>query len=267
MKIWDLHCHLPSSRVPGDGLGEQMDNALEIAHRVDIDRLCVFLRTDDDGGPSHQEIREALERRRGRIFGFVWADLEQTQQAIDKLDRWIDDGPMVGLKLGGGSGIADKPAYAPVFERAVELQAVIFQHTWIKLGGDPPHPGGGNFSKESMPHHLVEVASRYPDYPFICGHTGGDWELGIRTIRDHENIYAGIGGGFPTTGYVEMAVRELGAERVLYGSDITGRSFGTQVAKVLGARLPDEEKQLICHDNLHRLMQPILDRKGISLDG
>src|SRR3712207_6583780 len=35
-----------------------------------------------------------------------------------------------------------------------------------------------------------------------------------------------------------MAVRELGAERILYGSDAGGRSFASQLAKVTGADDP-----------------------------
>lgn len=263
MEIWDLHCHLPSSRVPGDTLSEQVDSTLEIASRVDIDKIGLFLRTG--GEERNAEIREVLDRHRGRVFGFVWVDLEQTDEAIAKLERWVGEGPMVGLKLGGGSGIARKQEYDRVFAKAIELDTVIFQHTWIKLGGDPPYPGGGNLPKESLPEDLVAVAKRYPDYPFILGHTGGDWELGIRAVRAYDNIYAGISGGFPLQGMVEMAVRELGAERVIYGSDITGRSFGSQLAKVHGAGLTEREKRLIFRDNLHRIMQPILERKGIEV--
>ena len=263
MEIWDLHCHLPSSRVPGGSITEQVGNMLEIAARVDIDKIGVFLRTGDP--KRNEEVQRALEKYRGRAFGFVWVDLEQTQQAIDKLERWVGEGPMVGLKLGGGSGIASKPEYAPVFEKAIELKTVIFQHTWLKLGGDPLHPGGGNLPKESTPQELVEVAKRHPDYPFILGHTGGDWELGIRAVRPYENIYAGISGGYPAQGQVEMAVRELGVERVIYGSDVTGRSFGSQLAKVHGANLSAENKRLIFKDNLHRLMRPILEKKGIEV--
>jgi hypothetical protein len=36
----------------------------------------------------------------------------------------------------------------------------------------------------------------------------------------------------PTAGVTEMAVREVGAARVLYGSDAGGRSFASQLAKV-----------------------------------
>jgi predicted TIM-barrel fold metal-dependent hydrolase len=42
-----------------------------------------------------------------------------------------------------------------------------------------------------------------------------------------------------------MAVRELGAERVIYGSDAGGRSFASQLAKVMGAEIPEAARQLI----------------------
>lgn len=62
-----------------------------------------------------------------------------------------------------------------------------------------------------------------------------------------------------------MAVRELGAERVLYGSDAGGRSFASQLAKVLGADLPERARRLILAGNLKRLLRPILKAKGVSV--
>ena len=81
---------------------------------------------------------------------------------------------------------------------------------------------------------LAELARRHPDVPFIAAHTGADWEVGIRAIRDCKNVSAELCGSDPTAGFTEMAVRELGAERVLYGSDAGGRSFASQLGKVLG---------------------------------
>ena len=67
---------------------------------------------------------------------------------------------------------------------------------------------------------LAELSARHPGVPLVCGHTGGgDWSLGIRAIRAQPDVYADLGGGDPVYGEVEMAVRELGAGRVLYGSD------------------------------------------------
>jgi uncharacterized protein len=132
----------------------------------------------------------------------------------------------------------------------------ILQHTWLKTTSNGPG--------ESTPYDLVELARRHPQAHFICGHTGGTWELGIRVIRDSKNIWAGIAGSDPTSGFVEMAVRELGAERVIYGSDVGGRSFASQIAKVIGAEIPDTAKELILGGNLRRLLRPMLEAKGLK---
>ena len=99
----------------------------------------------------------------------------------------------------------------------------------------------------------------------ICGHSGGDWEIGLRAIRPRRNVYADLGGGDPTAGFTEMAVRELGAERVLYGSDVGGRGFASQLAKVFGAEISESAKRLVLGENLERLLRPILREKGIRL--
>jgi uncharacterized protein len=61
---------------------------------------------------------------------------------------------------------------------------------------------------------------------------------------------------------VEMAVRELGDQRVLFGSDAAGRSFASQLAKVYGAEIPIESKRLILRENLRGLLGPALAKKG-----
>jgi predicted TIM-barrel fold metal-dependent hydrolase len=72
-----------------------------------------------------------------------------------------------------------------------------------------------------------------------------------------------LAGGDPVAGVTEMAVRELGAERVVYGSDAGGRSFASQLAKVHGADVPEAAKKLILAGNLKRLLAPILKAKGV----
>ena len=59
-----------------------------------------------------------------------------------------------------------------------------------------------------------------------------------------------------------MAVRELGPRRVIHGSDASGRSFGSQLGRVLGAEFSADDKRLILRENLRRLLLPILRRKG-----
>ena len=83
-------------------------------------------------------------------------------------------------------------------------------------------------------------------------------------IRPFSNVSIGTGGFDPTAGVIEMAVRELGADRVIYGSDIGGRSFSSQLAKVLGADISERDRQSVLGHNLRRMLLPILSKKGIQ---
>jgi predicted TIM-barrel fold metal-dependent hydrolase len=171
------------------------------------------------------------------------------------MDRCIQSGPLVGIKLWVARRCSD-PQFDPIVQRCGELKAAIFQHTWLKVQGNDPG--------ESTPMDLAVLAARHPTVPIICGHTGGDWTRGIRAVRAQSNVSVGIGGSEPTAGFVEMAVRELGAERIIYGSDIGGRSFASQLAKVYGAEIPHPARQLILGGNLRRMLTPILTAKGMA---
>jgi predicted TIM-barrel fold metal-dependent hydrolase len=279
MRIWDLHCHPEGDRVPGRNLTEKVESLMEIGSRVGIERLGVFLRVPETG--PEKETRQLLSRYPTKLFGFLWMTLwkRSASENIALLDRWIADGPMVGMKIAGPDGICSFPVYDPVFEHAAKLKAATFIHAWFKVGAvwselqaaeipEPPRaiPGGFPTPHESTPLDVAELARRRPEAPLICGHIGGDWELGFRAIRPTKNVFAEISGSFPTKGMVEMGVRELGAHRIIYGSDVGGRSFSSQLAKVHGAQISDGEKELIFSGNLHRILMPILKAKGITLD-
>ena len=259
MEIWDVHCHL--SGVPGDTPEARLANILSYADRMGVNRLCVFMGMEWSYDPSpanmrqeNDEVLRALRHFPDRAFGFVYLNPKHTQASLDELNRCVRDGPMVGVKLWVAEH-CNEPELDPLIERAKELKAVVFQHTWLKITGNLPG--------ESTPMDLAQLAARHPGATIICGHSGGDWEVGLRAIRPYKNVYADLAGGDPTAGFTEMAVRELGAERVLYGSDIGGRSFASQLAKVLGADVPTEARRLILGQNLKRLLAPMLQQKGI----
>jgi predicted TIM-barrel fold metal-dependent hydrolase len=261
MEIWDLHCHL--ANVPGNTPEARLGKLLEYADRMGIARLCVYMGlkwsydpTPDDFRRQNDEVLAAIRRWPDRAFGFVYLNPKHTRESIDELNRCVADGPMVGVKLWVAHR-ASAPELDPIVERATELKAVVFQHTWIKITGNLPG--------ESTPMDLAALAVRHPNAKLICGHTGGDWEQGIRAVRAHKNISVDLGGGDPAAGITEMAVRELGAERVLYGSDVAGRSFASQLGKVYGANVSGVAKEQIFAGNLKRLLYPILTDKGIKI--
>jgi uncharacterized protein len=259
VRIWDLHCHF--APLPGRTPDEKIARLIAYADRLGIERLIIFMGDPLVADPAPEELRrqndqvlQALSHWHHRAFGFAYVSPKHVEASLAEVDRCVRDGPMVGIKLWVAAR-CNTPAIDPIIRRAAELQAVIFQHTWFKAGGNLPG--------ESSPRDLAELAARHPGVPLICGHTGGDWERGIRVVRPHETIAVDLGGSDPTAGFVEMAVRELGAERILYGSDAGGRSFASQLAKVIGAEVPEEAKRLILGENIRRLLAPILRAKGV----
>lgn len=259
--IWDLHCHL--SGVPGTTVQERLDQMLIYADRMKVERMVYFMGltwssnpTPDDFRKQNDEVLEALRLAPQRLLGFAYVNGNYPQESLAEIERCVAQGPMVGIKLWTARRCSD-PEMDPLILRCSELQAVVYQHTWMKSQGNQPG--------ESTPLDVVELARRHPHARIICGHTGGDWTRGIRAVRSTPQITIDLGGSEPTAGFVEMAVRELGADRILYGSDCGGRSFASQLAKVYGAPITSEQRQLILGQNLRRLLAPILATKGIMV--
>jgi hypothetical protein len=259
--IWDVHCHLTS--LVGETPEERMTQLVGFADRLGIDRIILSLGFTIYPDPSPQQLREendqvlrALRRWPDRVFGFVYLNPNQLDFSLQEFDRCVRDGPMVGIKLLTAKRCS-APELDPIVERALALKAPILQHTWLKIGGNEPG--------ESTPCDVAELARRHPQLSIICGHSGGDWERGIRIVRATTNVSICLAGFDPTSGVVEMGVRELGAERVVYGSDGGGRSFASQLAKVMGAEIPETARKLILGENLRRMLTPILKTKGFQV--
>ena len=260
-RIWDGHSHLEA--IPGETAEKRMEVLIRCADRLGIERVILSQGFDSEDHPGPDTLRvendrvmAAVRRFPDRAYGSAYLSPAYPDFSLRELDRCVRDGPMVAI----GELEADKHCNVPemdaIVERAAALNAPILQHTWLNADGNGPG--------ESTPFDLVELAKRHPSASFICGHTGGDWERGIRIIRETPNICADLAGFDPTAGVVEMAVRELGPERVIYGSDVGGRSFASQLGQVLGADIPESARELILGGNLRRLLGPILRRKGYS---
>ncbi len=259
--IWDCHTHVGT---PGPTPEKRMEALVRIADRMGVERMCINMSppwsheaTPEQFRRSNDDVLAILKEWGSRAFGFVYLNPVHTRESLAELERCVADGPMIGIKLWVGT-CANAAALDPIVQRARELDALILQHTWIKQRGK------GNLPHESTPMELAELSARHPGLPMICGHTGGgDWALGIRAIRARPELHADLGGGDPVAGEVEMAVRELGASRVLYGSDASGRSYASQIGRVIGADISDADKRLVLRENLRRLLAPALRRKGI----
>jgi predicted TIM-barrel fold metal-dependent hydrolase len=258
--IWDCHGHL--SGLAGT-VEQSVDRLLMYADRMGVERMvvCLGMRTILDPSPEqirqqNDEVLRAVARAPDRLFGFVYLSAKHPDVSLRELDRCVRDGPMVGVKF-WLAAVCTEPRLEPVVRRIAELRVPVLHHTFFRFGG--PWPG------ESTSSDLAALAAKHPDVSFLCGHAGADWEPGIRAVRATPNVAIDIAGFEPRLGWVEMGVRELGPQRVVFGSDFPGRSFASQLAKVDSADLAPAFRRMILSENLKRLLTPALAAKGLRI--
>jgi predicted TIM-barrel fold metal-dependent hydrolase len=203
------------------------------------------------------EIREALARHAPHLLGIARLNADDVPRALAAIETWIARGPMIGICLEDGKAGGTHEKFDPIIRRAAELGAFIVILNWFNALVPPD-------AAVLTPTTVATIAARHPNVPVLCTHAGGEWEKGLRAVRPHSNVFIETSGFDPTAGFIEMAVRELGAERILFGSHFSGRSFGTEFGKILSAGLSESQNELIFRSNLRRLLAPILRRQGLA---
>ncbi len=111
-------------------------------------------------------------------------------------------------------------------------------------------------SEISHPLAIGALARRYPDVTVLMDHMGyREWTSdAIEAARDNPNLYLGttIASFEPVT--VERAVRELGPERVIYGSNWPNLYSDLAVEAIRRQRLGKDAEELIFGGNLSRIL-------------
>lgn len=270
-RIWDNHFH--GFLTNGDPI-EQYERNQFFVERMGIERSI----SQEVGGTlDHpfdpyaydEAILKILERDKHRLSARTPIDPTFPEKSCAKIEKWIRNGPCIAIKYPGGikTGVrCSHPNNDPIMRLAAELGIHVYIHTWLKVGGNPRLPGGDNGESESTPMDVAQLAQRFPHVAMICGHTGGDWELGVRAVRPYKNVLMEFSGSDPHSGMVDYAIKELGPDRLAWGGHGPSRSYATELGKVLDADLSRADRMKILGGNLRRICAPIFRKKGISLD-
>jgi predicted TIM-barrel fold metal-dependent hydrolase len=101
---------------------------------------------------------------------------------------------------------------------------------------------------------LVTLARGYPRVTFVLGHSGiGNIDFyALALIEGEANIVLETSGGY--TSVAEAALRRLGTDRVLFGSEYPLQHPSVELAKFAALRLTPQQWQRVAWDNAHRLL-------------
>lgn len=171
---------------------------------------------------------------------FVTVNPRHGQFAADEIRRGVEKHNAVSAKVWVGAR-ADEACLSTVAEACIEHNLPLLLHAFHKKFGQLAH--------ETDAQHVAILARRYPELKIIMAHLAGNHLWGCAQIADCPNVWSDFSGSYCETGTLENAVKTLGIERVLFGSDASGIDFFNNVAKVEEADLTAEQRRRIYHDN------------------
>ncbi len=240
--IVDAHVHIGKSTR----LQINVDAAflLQVADDLGFDKICCTDLTAlfYDMQEGNRLLYEEMRRYPDHILGY--ATLHSTrfgQVALDEIDRCVEVYGMRGLKIYSTpeASIAE-PAMVPILEKCVEHDIPILSHT--------------------TPAECEYLMAAVPECKLMMAHAGGqpyaqgDWNRAIMVAKRYPNLYLETASSTIDAGFLEIAVQQLGAGKIIFGTDTPLLDPYSQRAKITEAQLTPQDKALILGGNILRLM-------------
>ncbi len=200
-------------------------------------------------------VLEAMRQYPNRILGSCYIHPGWPKAALEEIDRCVDQGMVMVGELYDTYKIND-PIYYPIIERCIDHQIPVMMHGAAPLGSWRPQywRHGDNPLSTSTAEDFVDVAERYPEAMLIYGHVGGggDWEYACKVLRESPTIYAETSGSVADARMIDLAVKYLGADRVMFATDV---NYENSVGKIMFADLTEEEREKIFFHNFNNLLK------------
>ncbi len=257
----DVHGHYGRYDRGGPGLVNELmtGDAAEVVRRARLARtrwtivsplLGLLPRGKGDPVAGNRECADVVERTDGLLQYVVVSPLhpETYRQADEMLHR----DKCVGLKFHPEEHLYNIAEHGrEMFAFAARHRAVVLVHS---------------SERRSLAADYVRFANEFSEVTLILAHIGCGWDddythqvRGIQASK-HGNVYADTSSARSITpNLIEWAVREVGAERVLYGTDTPLYAATVQRARIDYADLSDRDKQLILRDNARRLFGAVVE--------
>ncbi len=245
--IVDCHGHIgtfANQYIPREGRPEatvaMMD---ELGMRTACVSHCLGIGPDFRVG--NRRSCEAAASHPGRLAIYLAYNPNYPAEAgLASLEELAGSPGVVGVKFHTTQhqAVASDERFAPAWEFARRRGLLILSHTW----GVPDILG------------IEKMARRFPDVPVIMGHSGG-YEFAavaeaMRVARECDNAFLDLCLSGMFEGLVEAFVRDVDARKVLFGSDIPFIDPRANLGRVVFARIPDPDKELILRDNTRALL-------------
>jgi len=254
----DVHAHFFPPFSPRADWREYNARRLRAGERIGIDvhvtsTLGSFGRTSPTYFPSPTDLVLANDFTVAlgqdypdRIRGYACVNPNETEHALGEIARGRAAG-LIGVKLAASRRATD-PLLDPICEAARERGLPVLHHIWQGRRHDWPGQEASDGAE------LCQLAKRHPDVAFILAHIGGggDWRHTLAVARPHRNVYIDLSGSGVDGGMLDACLAAAGADRLLWGTDIT-MDTGWAKLRYLERALPPADYELVAWRNAARI--------------
>lgn len=223
----DVHAHFLHDRSPRADWQERNASRLSAGDRVGISVHVASILgswglTSPIYFPSPADIEYgnnfllALQRANpARVRGYCVVNPNFRAHAESELARCLEAG-MIGIKL-AASRRADDPLLDPICEIAAARGVPVLHHVWQHRRREYAGQEASDASE------LGTLAARHPKVNFLLAHIGGggDWIHSLAAVRNLPNVFVDLSGSGVDGGMLEACLDAVGAERLLWGCDLT----------------------------------------------
>lgn len=248
MVIIDGHTHFagPGRGFPPNTVGD----LLSVMDRNGIDAVVTCAPFSSIGEDRTYDevngfIAESMKAAPERIIGFIRVNPHLQDHALRSIRVGVEEQGFRGVKFhprNEAFAINSEELSFPLADLAAKLRVPILIHT-----GDPDTYG---FAEPTL---VGDLADAFPDLTLIIGHMGKRlFEDAILVARWFENIV--LETSFRNPRDIARAVKCVGAERIVYGSDMP---FGVPEIEMMKVRICDitaEEKEMVLGANMARIL-------------
>ena len=174
-----------------------------------------YFASPSDTTRGNDAMRAIAAHEGDRVRWYVAVNPNDTRYALAEIDRCVAAGA-IGVKLAAARR-ADDPLLDPIAERAAAGGLPVLHHIWQHRRRHWPSQDASDGGD------LARLAARHPRVSFILAHIGGggDYAHTFAAVRDVPNIYLDLSGSGVDRGMLDDAYAAVGAQRLLWGADIT----------------------------------------------
>lgn len=184
-----------------------------------------------------------IQRYPGRILGYWCYNPRYPEALEDAKAAPLTIPGIVGYKVHptwSELPLTDK-GYQPLFAWANEHRLIVLSHTWNTPGMDAAA--------------CRQLAEQYPEMRLLLGHCcWDDFGGAIELARTFTNVCLELTAAERMPGFVDRAVREGCARKLVFGSDFPWFDPDFGIGCVLFADIHDEDRHAILHGNAERLL-------------